>query len=286
MKRKLIKFGKKAAVLLRHQPAVFFKKASANILLPFFRNDACEISVNGALFKIEPALGPMMKEMRYGVYELELTSLLKKYIRKGDVCVDVGANIGYISAFMLGLVGKSGAVHSFEPVPEYYDRLVEVKRNNVELSLNVNTVALGETEGTYQICVSGRSNIGWNTLVPGFMSEDAVEKKIDIPVKRLDDYLTENDISSVRLIKIDTEGFELPVLKGLEKYLNTCTMLPILIVEIAPTAYPKLNRSLDELADYTENFGYEAVDVTTRRHIDLRTLQTTTNVVLLNPNFH
>lgn len=286
MKQKHIKYVKKAFDLLRHHPSAFWTRAKANVLLPILPHKKGEVLVNGIRFRIDPSLAPMTKEMCYGYYENELTSLLTKYIRKGDVCVDVGANIGYISAFMLGLVGKKGAVHSFEPVPEYFERLKAVQEDNAGMTIALNNVALGDFEGTAKISVTNRDNIGWNTLVPNFMSKATIKEEIDIPVKRLDDYLNAKHIDAVRLIKIDTEGYELPVLKGLKNYLDKCSYLPILIVEVAPNAYPKLGKSPAELSGYLEEYGYRGQDILTGKYVDLKSLTMTSNLLFLHPDFH
>jgi len=104
----------------------------------------------------------------------------------GDVFVDVGANIGYISAIALGLVGQSGVVHSFEPVPDYFMRLKNIPAANRGYRHIVNQCALGERDGSAKIAVTNTSNIGWNTMVPKFMSAETTKEKIEVPVKRLD----------------------------------------------------------------------------------------------------
>ena len=53
-----------------------------------------------------------------------------KYLKEGDTFIDIGANVGYISVFAMGLVGKTGSVHSFEPVPQYFNRLKIIKEDN------------------------------------------------------------------------------------------------------------------------------------------------------------
>src|SRR5262245_37976665 len=68
-------------------------------------------------------LGPMVEMMHRGDYAPELTSLLPRLLRRGDVVVDVGANIGYIAAVALSAVGREGEVHAFEPVTRHFERL-------------------------------------------------------------------------------------------------------------------------------------------------------------------
>ena len=152
--------------------------------------------------------------MYFGSYQYETTYILKQFLRKGDTFVDIGANIGYISAFALGLVGQSGKVHSFEPVPRFFARLNQIQQDNPEYNLHLTNSAVGEINGTAAIAVNNVGNIGWNTMVPNFMPEETIEKELAIDVIKLTDYLNKNEVHIIRLIKIDTEGYEYNVLKG------------------------------------------------------------------------
>src|ERR1700687_1672184 len=62
--------------------------------------------------------------------EPEATSIVRRIIRPGDVVIDVGANFGWYTTLLAELVGESGHVYSFEPVPAAHDRLVENVRLN------------------------------------------------------------------------------------------------------------------------------------------------------------
>jgi hypothetical protein len=61
----------------------------------------------------------LMRTMYFGIFEKELLAYLRLVLRPGDTFVDVGANIGYVSAFARQLVGTSGMVYCFEPVPDF-----------------------------------------------------------------------------------------------------------------------------------------------------------------------
>src|SRR5712692_4978047 len=56
----------------------------------------------------------------YGYYELELTAAVVSLVRPGDVFVDIGAHFGYYSILASRLVGPTGTVYSFEPIPGTY----------------------------------------------------------------------------------------------------------------------------------------------------------------------
>src|SRR3989304_509633 len=56
-------------------------------------------------------------------YEPQLSALFRKYLRPGDIFMDIGANIGYFTLLAASCVGPAGHVHSFEPNPETFKGL-------------------------------------------------------------------------------------------------------------------------------------------------------------------
>ena len=259
----------------------FFRKLIWSNLFPPKSGD---ILVNGIVFNIDLKLDSAMKDMYYGTYQAEVISVLKKYLHPGDVFIDIGANVGYVSTFALGCVGKNGEVHSFEPVPKYFERLKYVKDKNAGHHIFINNVALGEKEKLENIAVTNLANIGWNTLVPGFMPKDTIGESVEVKVSTLDKYLSLNKIDNVRLIKIDVEGYEFPVLKGAQQYFQKTKRLPILLVEVAPSAYPNLKLSLSELGELMASFGYTAYGIDFKEKINIAALVDTTDVVFLPRN--
>lgn len=246
-----------------------------------FNAQSGDISINGITFNIDLSLDPAMHNMYFGAYQPDIIGLLRKYLREGDTFIDVGANVGYISAIALGLVGKSGEVHAFEPVPRYANYLQYVRSQNPEYQLYINELALGDKDETSTIAVTKLDNIGWNTMVPGFMREQMIAEKLEVKVTTLSSYLASRTVEKLRLIKIDTEGYEYRVMKGFRKYLEKAEVLPILIIEVAPTAYPKLNISLVEFMELMTGLGYVTRSVDLGYEVDLTTLERTTDVVFL-----
>lgn len=277
---KLLNKVVKACGLAVKNPRSFYLHCKPYLFTP---PQQCILVMNGVRFQIDLNLDPLIETMYFGLYQLEITSLIKKYLRKGDTFIDVGANIGYISALGLSLVGKTGQVHSFEPVPSFFNRLSMIQEDNPDYHIYANNVALGDNEGVSKIAVTNLRNIGWNTLVPSYMPTETIGEQIDVPVIRLDTYLLSNKVQNIRLIKIDTEGYEFPVIKGISEYLRSSNQFPIFVVEIAPDAYPLMNLSLNDFQEFMKGFGYAAYSIVGRkRPIDLVTLRKTTDVVFMH----
>ncbi len=90
-----------------------------------------------------------------------------------------------------------------------------------------------------------------------------------------------NKIDNLRLVKIDTEGYEFPVFKGFQQYLCNAKQLPVIIVEICPAAYPKLNLSVKDFLTTVSKYGYVPYSLDLKQKVDITAFTVTTNVALL-----
>jgi FkbM family methyltransferase len=121
--------------------------------------------------------------------------------------VDVGANIGVFSLYQSMVKGAEQVV-AFEPSPEVFPRLVKNIEINGIKNVRVVNAAAGNESGTLSF---SESRISANSRV----SEAGPLK---VPCVRLDDEL--RDVSSIDILKIDTEGYETHVLRGASETLK------------------------------------------------------------------
>lgn len=238
--------------------------------------------INDFLFEYDLSFSSAIKMMYAGEYENSVVSAMKKILKKGDTFIDVGANIGYITAIGASLVGKTGQVHSFEPVPAYFSKLKKTAKINPDFTIVINQYALAEKSGAMTININNCKNIGWNTLVPGLMRKEEIKEVITISTCRLDDYIREKELGNIALIKIDVEGYEFPVLKGLSGYLESTGHRPIIICEVAPCVYPLLGYELIQLSEYLKKYNYSAYSLDgTATEIDLSLLHKTSDLIFV-----
>jgi FkbM family methyltransferase len=189
-------------------------------------------------------------------YDMILCDYLKRHLKPGDIMLDVGANVGYISAVAASHVGASGEVHGFEPLSECFTRLGRLRELNPGLRLIFNNVALGDAEGSLPIAYNPERDSRNASLVPGKHFAETRQ----VPVRRLDEYIKAN-ISSperIRVIKIDVEGFEYLVLRGLSSFFSSTSVRPLIVCEVKPWELPKLGATLDDFDRYMSGFGYRA----------------------------
>jgi FkbM family methyltransferase len=188
----------------------------------------------------------------YGYYEKELGDLIKKALKPGDVFLDIGANIGY---FALLAATKDPAVRvvAFEPVKDLFEHLKEnIKANNIKNTIAVNA-ALGEISEEKEIFIAGPDNLGMSSFrQPANFSG----KKEKVKILRVDDWFKTFGLSKVDLVKIDAEGSELAVIKGMKQVLEH--FKPLLVVEVNPETLALFDLRPNDVFDNLDQLGYGA----------------------------
>jgi FkbM family methyltransferase len=164
-----------------------------------------------------------------------------KYIKKFNVAIDAGANIGLQS---VRLAQKFNQVHSFEPTSVNYDCLI----NNVKTFSNVQVykTGLGERKESAIIKLPTEStNCGAFSIVDFNNNEYSVFTE-NIEILPLDQFQLSPDF-----IKIDTQGFELFILKGAEVTLKN---KPVLLLEC------EKKQEKQSISTYLMPLGYTIVE--------------------------
>jgi len=183
-------------------------------------------------YEIDLSIHRLMAKYFFRTHEMYLERIFDRYLAADSIFVDVGANCGYWSAYALSRVGRSGQVHSFEPVPEYFCLLRRIAELNPAYNINVNNVACGARAERLRMAVvlpgadnfdNFDTNVGSSSIVPGFLDHArCITEFVDVDVVALDDYLLDRnvDIDRIGLIKIDVEGAESQVLDGMQRILS------------------------------------------------------------------
>ena len=229
--------------------------------------------------ELDMSLHVLMRKFYFRTHEIFLESVLSRFLRPGAIFIDVGANVGYWSAFAADRVGSEGEIHSFEPVPYNFARLRRLVELNPHRRIRANLAACGEQAGTMPMAVvpptaenfgDFAKNTGSNSLLPGFLQYASGTERIEVAVTTLDDYVERSgiDLARVGLIKIDVEGFEYFCLKGMDRILSKPAPKVPILCEISTD--PKLNPILEgrRIIEMLEGYGYRCRDTMTLRDID------------------
>lgn len=176
-------------------------------------------------------------------HEFGTVKLLRRVLGEGGVFVDVGANIGYFTKLASSVVGKTGGVFAFEPMPAALNLL----RLNSALLSNVTIfpLALSNKKGTATFYVRKKGDTS-------SLSHDLSAKPVQVTVSTLDDLLAEQP--RIDLIKIDVEGSELEVLHGGRTTLSRCR--PIVYFELLPCFTTQRGIGIETFEEFFEDFQY------------------------------
>jgi FkbM family methyltransferase len=162
-----------------------------------------------------------------GTNELPVQQVLSQHLAVGSVFYDIGANIGFFSVLAARLVGMQGQVYAFEPLPENADAI----RRNIKLNafdnIQVIEAAVAERAGAAEFMVSHYS--GGSSLAAASIPPD-LKEIITVEMVALDDLLEQGRILPPHVVKIDVEGAELQVLKGMPQILSH--HCPVIVYEI------------------------------------------------------
>ncbi|MFM2448406.1 MAG: hypothetical protein RIS44_856 [Pseudomonadota bacterium] len=147
-----------------------------------------------------------------------LKSVFERF--KVDCVLDVGANLGQYHDMLRQDIGFEGIILSFEPVKKYVKVLQEKSKNDKKW--RIFDFALGSTENVATINVT--KSPGLNSFleprtdgVPGYWSSDEVTGTEQVQIRVLDEIfsgLREEHGFSTPYLKLDTQGFDLEVLRG------------------------------------------------------------------------
>jgi len=193
-------------------------------------------------------------------YELDTQLVLRTLVKPGDTVIDVGANIGMITLLASHLVGPEGRVLSFEPNPNPRGRL----RHHIEINgiknVDIFDVALSDIEEEKTLKVDG-SHDGIGTLAnrPDFTNVTQIHRLMTA----IGDNTLPPALKGKVFIKIDVEGYEPRVLRGLARTIEKYR--PTILTEIEPAHLESAGSSTAELFQIMEAYGYIAFGITVKR---------------------
>ena len=167
--------------------------------------------------------------MAMGKYEEQTTSLFERTLKPGMVILDVGAHVGYFSLLAARLVGSEGKVFSFEPDPINYELLVQNIELNGYTNISAANSAVGDKLGSLTLFQTALDSGRHSTYHHGLPENGSVE----VNVSTLDAFLDARDWPDIDLVKVDVEGAEMDVLRGMAELLERSPGLK-LIMEFNP----------------------------------------------------
>ena len=179
-------------------------------------------------------------------FEPEETELIKSIVKSNDVCLDIGANIGYFTILM---AKRCKLVWSYEPETSNYQQLRKNILLNKTFNIYVNHVALTDKSGEGMLYLCPINN-GMHRVYPSrFCDGTAIVK-----TQKFDDAWDNLNHFQIDFIKMDAEGSELGVLKGMKGMLQI--LKPTIVMEFHPPSIEESGANPKEIYDLLKSIGY------------------------------
>jgi FkbM family methyltransferase len=181
--------------------------------------------------------------MGMGQYEPETISLLPKLVQAGDLCMDIGAQTGFISMHLATLVGSAGHVYAMEPMQDSFDILTKnVDENRFHSVITAQHLACSDHSGEQHFIQRSGMLIATEGNEAGEVISIRSVRADDVPKGR------------VSFVKLDVEGHEPTVLKGMPRILNKDR--PIILTEVNEFWLRRAGSSGPDYLRQLTEFGY------------------------------
>ena len=178
---------------------------------------------------------------------------LPELVREGDVCIDIGANLGYYARPLAELAGSSGRVYAVEPVPV----IGRVLRRNLRGCRNVEILpyALGEENRRIRMSNDSARTTGYFGTGQNYVDESGAEACVsfDAEMRRGSELFA--GLTRLDFVKCDIEGYELHVMRELRPLLER--FRPTVLIETGGDNRPQIVALFREMgyAGYTLDGG-------------------------------
>jgi len=179
-------------------------------------------------------------------------AMLLPRVTQRSTVIDVGANIGQF-ALTIAKLGHNGIC--FEPAPSTCRQLKANVANasaagTRALNISIHCAAVGANEGSIEFSLGADKHASFSIAT----GRNSTGHRIRVPIERIDRVVGEGALDIV-LLKSDTQGFEMGVLKGAERLLRSGAV-PFLMVEMSWVLLHQAGSSPLELMEYVTGLGY------------------------------
>lgn len=190
--------------------------------------------------------------------EYEVIADLLKHVNKDDVFFDIGGNIGLYSC-MIGVKLKEGRIVAFEPIPDIAARLRRnLEKNDLTDRATVQQCVLADDTGSVTLKRQGER------ASESTIAASNTGNTLQVQMNRGDDLVESGELSQPTVVKIDVEGAELRVLRGMEKTL-TAESCRLVYCEVHQQLLQQ-DSTPAEVNSFIQSLGFQTETIYEREH--------------------
>ena len=184
-----------------------------------------------------------------GCYESYESSLFLDAVAGRHDVIDIGAHVGYYTLMAANAIRHTGTVWAFEPHPANFALLRDNIESNDLSNVFATNAAASDSPGRASLFVAQDGNTGGHSLA----AKPGRSKSIEVRLVRVDDVVPPG--TRISVVKIDAEGSEVEVLRGMRRVLTENR--PLLFAEFFPAAMARAGHDPQEFLAQLESYGYD-----------------------------
>lgn len=200
----------------------------------------------------DPTLSAIGQRIYFdGAFEETYLKICSQYLKRDSIIFDIGANIGIHSVFFSN-IALDGKIYSFEPSLSTYQLLLKNTFSHKNI-IPINSAVSDQTSITrFFDCDDNALSSLKDT------QRSNIQSTYDVLCYKLDDFLDFFPISKLDFIKIDVEGFEYEVLRGMKN--AVMKFKPIIFCEVY--GGKNSNKNPEATLKYIEDLNYKVFNIT------------------------
>ncbi len=202
---------------------------------------------------------------KQGKWEKYTHKFLETFIKKNDIVLEIGANIGAHTLTIAKIIGEKGLVHAFEPSEYAHKKL----KKNIELNPSLQTnIILNKklVSNSKKIILNNQIRSSWLRDKNKLKKQEKLNSNLEII--SIDEYVKRNNLKKISMIKIDVDGYDFKVLSG---SINTIKKFkPIIFIELSEVCLNKQGDTVSDIYNFLSKLNYKLYCDKTHKLMELK----------------